>query len=991
MAEPNLLLFGAPRLATASGPVAFAAERRFQLLAYLALDGGWVERERLGTLFWPDLDHDAARRNVRKIVHRARQSDWLQGLDAEGEFLRWRVGTDVADFRVCLAQSRPLDAHRLYRGPLLLGLDDAGNAGFSAWLEARRTHLHLQWRDAALAALPLLPTPALRVDLAQRLGDDDPLDERALLAQLAALREAGRDAEADALYRGHLHRLAEELGIEPSARVREAGRGGTAHRQAPVPTDLHEGGSAAATSPADPFVGRRLELQELLALLERPGSRVVTLSGAGGVGKSRLAREAMPQLAPQLDCATHWIALEDLPDEAAALGRLGAALGVRLHDNADAAEQIALQCAGRNALVVLDNAEHLAGLAVALRRLLDAWPGLRLLITSRRRLGLADEWLLPLDGLAVPDADSRDAEAAVHFDAVRLFELRARRSRPDFDLDRHLDAVITIVERVDGLPLAIEMAAAWVRLLPPEEIVRDLGYSLQVLQQPADGTAAAPRHASMQIVLEQSWRLLAPSERLALARLCMFRGGFRHDAATAVAGASLPLLASLVDKSLLAVDNGGRFGMHPLVAQFAAGQLDAEPGAAARAARAHAEYWSQRLDALAPVVERDRPRVLDEVGSEYANCAAAWRHAAATVQPGLLLAMLPALLALFSASGRHREGCQLLREALAEPSPARTAQMLRAHLLTALAALHYLCGDPRDAEALSRAGLALARELGQRELTLRSLVHLGICLNLRGHADAARPVLEEALAGARTFGERNRLANVLFNVAHNERLLGNFARAAALVEDALALWRETGNADGVACAQVAAGNLLRIDGQYVASRTLLAEALATCRAQGLAARERQARMTLGHTLVFLGEHEAAREHLEACRRDSEQAGQVPMWVLAELRLARLELAADRLAAARDHCRSAFAAARARALDGFAAEALCLHAQACAANGDDARARQLWRLLQRSTLLERSERDLAAQRLGTPDGAAGANDEMLDLDAAAHLLDPDPAG
>ncbi len=285
MAEPTLLLLGPPLLSTPGGAVNFVAERRFQLLAYLALEGGWVERDRIGALFWPDLEQAAARRNVRKVVHRARQSGWLRGLEARGEQLRWPVATDLAQFRLCLKQARPLQAHELYRGPLMSGLDDAGSPAFTAWLGARRTHLHLEWRDAALAALPQLEPPAARAELAQRLCDDDPLDELSLLAGMAALRQAGRLAQADALYRGYVRRLAEELGIEPSARVREAADA------APTPA---EGGR----SDPDPFVGRRLELQELRALLERPGCRAVTVCGPGGIGKSRLVREAMAQLAP---------------------------------------------------------------------------------------------------------------------------------------------------------------------------------------------------------------------------------------------------------------------------------------------------------------------------------------------------------------------------------------------------------------------------------------------------------------------------------------------------------------------------------------------------------------------------------------------------------------------------------------------------------------------------------------------------------------------
>ena len=232
------------------------------------------------------------------------------------------------------------------------------------------------------------------------------------------------------------------------------------------------------------------------------------------------------------------------------LARIAQVLGAGVNDASDVLAQIAARHAQQAAILVLDNAEHLQALAGWLSPLLAAWPSLRLLLTSRARVGLEGEWVLPLAGLAVPDDDSRDLEAATAFDAVRLFELRARTVLPGFDLAPHLDAVIAVVERVDGMPLAIEMAAAWVRLLPPAEIVRELAQSIDILQHD-DTAGAAPGHTSMPAVFRRSWDLLAPSERRVLAAVTEFRGGFRRDAAAAVAHASLPVLASLVDKSLL--------------------------------------------------------------------------------------------------------------------------------------------------------------------------------------------------------------------------------------------------------------------------------------------------------------------------------------------------------------------------------------------------------------------------------------------------------
>ena len=208
-----------------------------------------------------------------------------------------------------------------------------------------------------------------------------------------------------------------------------------------------------------------------------------------------------------------------------------------------------------------------------LDRLLAGPSGLCLLVTSRARMQVGGEWLQVLSGLAVPDEQSHDLEAAASFDAVRLFDLRARAAQRGFELGRHLPAVIRILDAVAGMPLAIELAAGWVRLLPPEEIARDLQDSIDVLQHDPGAAAqpARPEHHSVRAVLERSWALLVPREREALGALSVFEGGFTRAAAQAVAGSALPLLASLADKSLLTTDASGRCTSEPIACESAIG------------------------------------------------------------------------------------------------------------------------------------------------------------------------------------------------------------------------------------------------------------------------------------------------------------------------------------------------------------------------------------------------------------------------------------
>ena len=191
--------------------------------------------------------------------------------------------------------------------------------------------------------------------------------------------------------------------------------------------------------------------------------------------------------------------------------------------------------------------------------------------------------------------------------------------------------MIDIVESVDGMPLAIELAAGWVRLLPAEEIARELRRSMDLLERDpaAPGAPARPEHDSVRAVLDRSWKLLAPRERDAMAALAVFQGGFTRAAALAVAQAPLPLLSSLVDKSLLTVDEAGRFGLHPLVAAFAAERLADDGARADELARRHAAHYAQLLAALAARAGADHRPVVDGIESEFANCRAAWHRAVA--------------------------------------------------------------------------------------------------------------------------------------------------------------------------------------------------------------------------------------------------------------------------------------------------------------------------------------------------------------------------
>ena len=968
-----VLLFGAPEL-HAGSVIPLIPKRRFQLLALLALRSGeWLPRDRIAALFWPDRSNTDARRNLRKVVFTMYELPHAQAVEANEHALRWSVATDLQAFTRALQEGRFGDAVAIRRGPLLAGIDDPANRALADWLAAERSEWHLAWHQAALDDLRQRTQPEQRAAAAAALLQADPLDEAALGWLIDAQLALGRAAQARRSYNDYAARLAEELGVEPARGLRE--RIATVLSAAAAPP------AAPGPAPGDIFIGRRTELAELGAMLADPDGRLLTILGPGGIGKSSLARRAMALIGSRFGGGTLWVEMQDLGDSSAVIARLAQLLEVEINAAGDPLDQLARCLGTERSLLVLDNAEHLADLPALIDRLLAAAASLCLLVTSRARTHCGHERLLPLAGLAVPDEDSRDLEAASAFDAVRLFELRATAARRDFRLAPHLNAVIEITEAVAGLPLAIELAAGWVRLLPPEEIARDLRDSVDLLERdPAlRGQPARPEHHSMRAVLERSWQLLAPRERQALAALAVFQGGFTRAAALRVAAVPLPLLSSLADKSLVAAEPGGRFGMHPLVASDAMQRLEQEPGRAAEVRNQHAEFFALHLAALAPHAIGDQRLLVAGMTAEYANCRAAWLYAVAQQRADLVHAMVRALWSFFENRGRLREGIVLLSPALALPEQGPAAQRALARLRHGLSMLHHRKGDAREALELARGGVAGAEHCGDTEAYVGCVLNTGTCLWHDGQVQDAREWFERGLAIARARADRHCIAWSLGNLGLCLGFLGEFDEAQSCLTQALAGSRELGDQYNVGVHLINLGGLLSGRHDWPGALQHFEQALHHCATYGIESQANYLQINLGHLRLRLGQTEAARAHFElALRKGRESSLGVIEWS-AERGLAQIEIAAGELSPAIQRLRRVIGHASASLPDVVAAAAL--YGDVHAARGDAAAAAQVWRMAQAQDSLYPAQRRAVADKLAAlpalPPGAAPASALSLD--------------
>ena len=626
---------------------------------------GWVARAELAALLWPGSRGELAAANLRKALHFARALPWAGALEAQPGLVRFTVPTDVHDIEAAHREGRIADALERCRGALLDGMDDLSNPAWTDWLDGERGQHARRWHELTRKRLAQLEgEPRAAAALALRLLEADPLDEDAVAALLAAQRELGRFDEQREAYRGFALRLQEELGIEPSLRVRALLAGSS------LPADMQ---ATAPVLPGDGFFVRTRELDALAALLARDACRLLTVLGPGGVGKSTLLKRALRRLQPLFADGVFWIALDDLHDTAQVAARIATELRLTPDQQQRPSTLISEFLATRRALLVFDNAEHLDSLARFAWQLLADTTHLKICCSSRSRLAAPGEWLLPLDGLALPAAQASAAELLAS-ESARMFVASAEAMRPDFDATGQVAAIGALVRATGGLPLAILLAAHWVRLLPVAEIVAELERSLDVLDSDDDGEER-PEHRSMCATFERSWEMLAPREQFALAALSVFVGTFSRQAALEVAGAPLPLLAALAHKSLLQMPPGGRCALHPLIRQFAAAKL--EPQVRDEARRRHASWFLGFLVRAGPNADAGEQQALDRIGEELENCRQAWRwaiDAGATEQIG---ASAAALKQFFGVRGRVVEGLDLLSEArrVAAPAPACAARL----------------------------------------------------------------------------------------------------------------------------------------------------------------------------------------------------------------------------------------------------------------------------------------------------------------------------
>ncbi len=801
------------------------------LLYYLALSPQPVPRRALMHLLRDDRGaggtHAAYLRNLlQRLVERLGEA-YVIRTRQEAALNRERLWVDALEFgRLAQPQSilmpaqlkdsrLPLEnwknAAALYRGNFLQGLRVKSRA-----LQKWREEQERAWEQRILALLHNLSEAlflreeydeALRY--ASRWQALEETNETAHRLLMKIYWRQGKHAKAIEQYRA-CRAVLQRYELDPTAPTEElyqrirssrsaAGRGATRRRAA---------GSLRAESASQPpawkppvlptyptpFIGRQDDLAYVVARLQAPECRLLTLLAPGGMGKTRLAVQAGEKLKASFADGVLFVDLSRLPASADLLNALYVYLPEDYRDRSrheNPGDAVLDFMSKRQMLLILDNFEHLTPQAARLTDLLQKAQNITCLVTSRERLNLSEEWVYPLDGLSYPQASYPKSLTPLdaRYSAVKLFVQRAQQSAPHFTLtDANRAAVTRICQIVEGMPLAIEMAAVWVQHLSCEAIASSLQQHLDILESAYRNIVE--RHRSIRASCDHSWNLLTDAERRGLSRLAVFHNGCDYRAVAAIAGLSLPEIANLHNKSWLR-SNRGRYSLHALIHQYLSKRLDEDPALREETRRRHARYYAGMLQQAAQNFHgAGQKDALEEVSRDLENIEAAWDWAVREQDLDLLDSMSRPLfefyrLRNFFIAGKERYQHALRRIGLEEAARRHPAYE---HIRNRLAWFTYISADLTRAKTLWEEGLQRAQERGETCEIAFCYQGLGLASQDAGEYDQAVAYYTESLRCAKEQGLSHDIAQAQKQLGYVFSLKRDFHKAETLYRRCLAIY-----------------------------------------------------------------------------------------------------------------------------------------------------------------------------------------------------------
>ena len=820
----------------------FRSQTELALLVYLAHTGQPHTREAVADLLWEARSTTQSLSNLRTALSRLRKQ-----VGKELVVTRKTLALRPEDLQqvdsVCLQQElqaigvpeTPAEADRLkgalalYTGDFLAGFYLADAPRFNEWVVVEQERM----RQQVIIGLQRLIAyafenndPVSGIEAARRWIAIDELSEAAHTRLIHLLALNGQPNAALRQYDKLVTLFAEEMGVAPTREtadlIARIGRGEIVPiRAAPAsaPVDVPHNLPRELT----PFVGRVTERDAVLTRLLDPVYPLVTLIGEGGMGKTRLAlavaREIVAEPPDAFPDGVWFVPLEgiDAPNtlREAIAAAIGTAMGLTFHGPRAQSEQLLTLLQSKHCLIVLDNFEHLLETDAPdlIIDLLRSGPNVHLLATSRAPLGLRSEYVVRLAGLPVPfDAEpsaepSKEAPEASPpisveaYDSIRLFTERSARTGGVVDLSDYTDDIVAICRHVAGIPLGIELAAAWTGSMTPKEIATAIGANVDFLATSLRDVP--PRQRSMRAVFDYSWALLDDKARKALARTTVFRGGFGYEAAEVVLGDCCRELDRLVDHSLLERGGDGRFRMHELLREYAAEKLaqavagdansNAHDNLSEAQVRAHHAAFYLELVGHVTLAGDPTGKTMSAARTDLDNIRQAWQWAVAGPQPGALRTGLEGLWTFYHRQSLFQEAEAAFAAAVnaleaTDPRPAPNEAIV-ASLQTARAFFLNILNRYDEAIALSRIVLARGETLNDPLLLAHGHLAWGTALFRQGHFDESLVVLERGLPHAQRAGVESLEADIRRRMGTALLEQADMPRARTELEQALSIYR----------------------------------------------------------------------------------------------------------------------------------------------------------------------------------------------------------
>ena len=924
-----LYLLGPPKLELDNTPVLVDRRKTLALLVYLASNRGGHSREYLSALLWPEYDQTKAFTNLRHTLWEAQQvigEGWIVadhetiGFIADADPLTGRgIWLDVASFESRITESRtqkdislriPLltDSVKLYRNHFLTGfsLKDAQN--FNEWAFAESEELRCKLAGALIMLSDdhcSLGQAETAIPYAQQLITLDPFNESSHRRLMHIYIQAGQHNAALKQYQTCEKFLRKELGVDPQPETRalyKQIRKGEYKSNQPVKQKESETPQHNLPFQLSKFIGREKELDEITNVIA--DHRLVTLIGTGGIGKTRLSLKVGEQLLKDHANGVWLVELASLSDPTRVPQTVAALFNLVEGSDESLTEKLVRVLRHKTMLLILDNCEHLLDACAQLAdTLLRNCPNLKILATSREALDVSGEAQYHVPSLALPDVQ-QFIEKLLDYESIQLFEERARLVQINFSLTmENASSIAQICHRLDGIPLAIELAAARVNMFSPEQLAARLNESFNLLTSTYRTTL--PRHQTLRASIDWSWDLLSDSEQALLRRLAVFAGGWTLDAAESVCagngiepGQVQDMMNQLAAKSLLVVDQeaGGarRHHLLEMICEYAREKL-VEVGEEDGIYDRHLKYFLKLSEQIEPeLVGSQQMQWFARTNDERNNLRAALEHATRKdVEAGLYIS---GRLEHFWENFDSREGTRWLAEFLQKPE-SKGYPHAKAKALFTQGRLLFRFEQYNEAQTATEESLALFYAVGDQYGEVDCLVSLGFIATLGSVADPAKgaELVQQALTLARSLGDIGRQAWALNVLGWDHR---DFKRAFAYWEEAIMLYRQVGHWGRLADNLSELGFFLLMDGQIDAAQKYIDESGLLFQQLNVKGKRNHLLSAYGQIALMRGEYKQARAYFQEDATISNELGSRMEYLWAITRLGFAELREGNITEAR---------------------------------------------------------------------------------------------